>query len=385
MPSSHGPLPPSSVSRIIRCPPSHLLCASLADSESSYAKEGTEAHALAEYKLRRALGKRARDPTKNLSCFDQDMADNTDAYAQFVMEIVTECRKEHADTAVYVEQRVSFSGFVPGAYGTADAIVLAGHTAYVVDLKYGRGVEVSAERNEQLMCYALGCIELFDTIYDIDEMHLIIYQPRLENVSKWQTSKAEIQAWARDVLVPAAKLALAGEGEYHAGDHCVFCKAKTTCRARAEENMKLARYDFAMPPQLTDTEVEAVLGKVDALIAWANGIKEYALHRAVQGKKWTDWKLVAGRSSRKYADEDAVAEAVKEAGYEPYERKLLGITAMTSLLGRNKFNELLGKLIVKPKGKPTLVPSSDKRPTMTTAAEEFNNHMEENQNGQENL
>ena len=212
---------------------------------------------------------------------------------------------------------------------------------------------------------------MFDGLYDIESIWMIIFQPRLSNISEYTISKVDLLTWAADTLVPAAKLAHAGEGEFCAGAHCQFCRIKATCRKRAEYNLELARYDFEMPPTLEDAEVEAVLAKADTLAAWVSDIKEYALQRAIQGKQWTDWKLVEGRSNRKYTDEAAVAKTVKEAGYEPYEQKLLGITAMTSLLGKNKFEELLGSLVVKPQGKPTLAPMSDKRPAMNTAAEDF--------------
>lgn len=172
-------------------------------------------------------------------------------------------------------------------------------------------------------------------------------------------------------MIPRAKLAYDGESEFAAGEHCQFCKVKATCRKRAEYNMELARYDFEMPPTLEDEEIEAVLAKADALAAWVSDVKEYALQAAVSGKQWTGWKLVEGRSNRKYTDETAVAEAVTVAGYNPYEQKLLGITAMTSVLGKKKFESILGSLTYKPQGKPTLVPESDKRPAMNTANEDF--------------
>ena len=162
-----------------------------------------------------------------------------------------------------------------------------------------------------------------------------------------------------------------GGGEFKAGSHCQFCKARANCRKRAEYNLELARYDFAMPAELTDAEVEAVLSKADDLASWAADVKEYALQKAVSGKTWKDWKVVEGRSVRKYANETAVAETVKEAGYDPYEQKVLGITDMTRLLGRRKFDELLSGMIVKPEGKPTLMPLSDKRPAMHTAVNDF--------------
>ena len=212
---------------------------------------------------------------------------------------------------------------------------------------------------------------MFDGIYDIKNVRMVIFQPRLSNISGTVMSKEDLLKWADEVLVPAAKLAFVGEGEFHAGDHCQFCAVKANCRKRAEMNLELAKYDFAMPATLEDVEIEAILPKVDQLIAWGNDIKDYALQKALSGKKWQGFKLVEGRANRRYTNEDAVAEAVTAAGFDPYEKKLRGITAMTSLLGRKKFDEVLGGLVERPSGKPTLVPQSDKRPEMNSAADDF--------------
>ena len=371
MARKHAVLSASSAARWIACPPSARLNAEKSDTPSEYAAQGTDAHTLCEYKLRKALGGKARDPTKHLASYDTEMEECAEAYCQFVMELVGQFCAESKDTMVSVEQRVDFSAFVPDGFGTADTLIISGKTVCIVDYKHGKGIEVSANHNPQMMCYALGCIQMFDGLYDIDEVRMVIFQPRLANISEFSISKSDLLTWAEDTLVPAAKSAHAGEGEFCAGAHCQFCRIKATCRKRAEYNLELARYDFEMPPTLEDTEVEAVLAKADTLAAWVSDIKEYALQQAIQGKKWMGWKLVEGRSNRKYTDEAAVANTVKAAGYEPYEQKLLGITVMTGLLGKKKFEKLLGRLVVKPQGKPTLAPMSDKRPAMNTAAEDF--------------
>lgn len=367
----HAILSASSAGRRIACPPSARLCETKPDAPSEFARQGTETHALCEYKLRKALGEKVKDPTKKLTMYDSEMEEAAESYALVVMGLVDQFWAESKDTLVSVEQKVDFSDYVPDGFGTADTLIISGKIVCIVDFKYGKGIEVGAERNPQMMCYALGCIQMFDGLYDIDSVLMVIFQPRLANISEYTISKADLIAWANETLVPAAKLAYAGEGEFCAGAHCQFCKVTATCRKRAEYNLALAKYDFEMPPTLEDAEVEAVLAKANALAAWVSDIKEYALQQAIQGKKWTDWKLVEGRSNRKYTDEAAVAKTVKEAGFEPYEQKLLGLAAMTALLGKTKFEELLGKLIVKPQGKPTLVPMSDKRPVMNTAAEDF--------------
>ena len=184
-------------------------------------------------------------------------------------------------------------------------------------------------------------------------------------------SKDELLTWADMVLSPTAKLAYDGKGDFKAGDHCQFCKAKANCRKRAEYNLELARYDFEMPAALEDDEVASILTKVDELVSWAGDLKEYALQKALSGTKFTGFKVVEGRSNRKYTDEDAVARTVEAAGFDPYEKKLLGVTAMSQALGKKKFEELLGGLVYKPPGKPALVPESDKRPAMNTAIEDF--------------
>ena len=177
------------------------------------------------------------------------------------------------------------------------------------------------------------------------------------------------------MLKPTADLAFAGDGNFLCGEWCGFCKAKHECRARAEANLLLAQYDFKLPPLLENSEIEYILSHVDELVAWASDVKEYALQQAISGKEWHGWKLVEGRSNRKYADENAVIQAVADAGFDPYEKKLLGITAMQKLLGKSRFDELLTDYIEKPQGKPALVPESDKRPAMNNAKTDF---MEEN-------
>ncbi len=369
--NSHAVLSASSADRWLHCPPSVRLSEEFEDKESGCALEGTCAHALAEYKLRKALSYPADDPTENLDFYNEEMDEATDGYVSYVLEQVQAAKKTCPDPTIMVEQRVDFSRWVKQSFGTADALVIADGTLHIVDLKYGTGIEVSAKDNPQMKCYALGALELFDDIYDIDDVTLHIYQPRRQNVSEWRIPKADLLTWAEEVLKPAADLAWDGKGEFSCGDWCRFCKAKNVCRARAEENLKLARHDFKLPPKLTDAEIEVILSKVDELVSWASDIKEYALQQALSGKEWHGFKLVEGRSVRKYTDEASVAKAVSDAGFDPYEKKLLGITAMQKMLGKNRFEELLTAYIEKPQGKPTLVPDSDKRPAMNTAKNDF--------------
>lgn len=373
--STHAFLSPSASHRWLMCPPSAKLNAALPDQSSPYAKQGTDAHELCAYLVEKALGRDVKDPTENLDYYDEEMQMCAEGYAEFVMQELELARQTCLDTEVLVEQKVDFSKWVEGGKGTADCILLSDGTAEIIDYKNGLGVMVSSESEEfggnpQLMCYSLGVIDMFDGIYNIDTIRMAIYQPRRDNLSVYEMSKADLLKWADEVLAPTAALAMKGEGEFKAGSHCQFCKCKATCRKRAEFNLEMAQYDFAMPDTLEDHEVEAILMKVDQLTSWADDVKEYALNQALQGKEYENFKVVEGRSVRKYTDEDAVAFAVKDAGFDPYEKKLLGITAMTSLLGKKKFEDLLGGMIMKPPGKPTLVPKSDKRPAMKNTAQE---------------
>ena len=373
--SAHSIFSPSASHRILNCPPSLMLCARAEEHLSPYAAEGTEAHALCAYLVERALGRDVKDPTGDLEYYNAEMQSCAEGYASFVMEEFERAKVACPDARVFVEQRVDISRWVPGCGGTADCIILSDGELEVIDYKHGTGIPVSASSEEfggnpQLMCYCLGALEMFDGIYDIGSVKMVIYQPRRESLSEHTMSKANLMSWADGTLAPIAKLALEGKGEFKAGDHCRFCRVKATCRKRAEYNLETAKYDFAMPAELEDYEVDAILMMVDRLTGWANDVKEYALSEALKGKEYEHFKVVEGRSNRKYTSEKDVAKTVEAAGYDPWEQKLMGITAMTSMLGKKKFEELLGDLTYKPRGKPTLVLKSDKRPEMKNTAEE---------------
>ena len=372
-PKGHAILSASSSDRWLHCP---RLCETYEDKGSDYAAEGTDAHELCEYKLKKALGMDASDPTENLTWHNEEMEDCANGYAAYILEMVEAAKESCADPKVLIEQRVDFSRWVEQGFGTADCIIIADGTLRICDYKHGLGVLVDATDNPQMKCYALGALELFDDIYDIDNVSMTIYQPRRQNISTFEISKDALYKWADEVLKPTADLAFAGDGNFLCGEWCGFCKAKHECRARAESNLTLAQYDFKFPPLLEDSEIEYILSRADELVAWASDIKEYALQQAISGKEWAGWKLVEGRSNRKYSNEEAVIQVVTDAGFDPYEKKLLGITAMQKRLGKSRFDELLTAYIEKPQGKPTLVPESDKRPAMNNAKTDF---MEENQ------
>ena len=375
----HSILSPSGSHRWLNCTPSARLEQEFNDIESEAAKEGTAAHALCEHKLRKALRMRSRRP---VSDYDSDeMEKSSDAYVDFIMEQVEATKQVCKDPIVLIEQHLDFSCYVPDGFGTGDCIIISDEKLHIVDFKYGMGVLVGAEDNPQMKLYALGALELYDTLYDIKEVSMTIFQPRRENVSTWTVSVMDLRDWAKSELKPKAQMAYNGEGEYLPGEWCTFCRATVRCRARAEEKLKLAQAEFKMPPLLTDAEIEEILSVLPDLTKWANEITAYATDAAVNhGKEWSGFKVVEGRSVRKYRDEEKVAEAAQEAGYtDIYRKSLITLTEMQKLMGRQKFEEILGNLIYKPPGKPTLVPATDKRPAMniTNAINEFNEIKEE--------
>lgn len=367
----HALLSASASHRWLNCPPSVRLSEGIPDRGSEYAQEGTDAHSLCEYRLKKLLGMEAVDPTEHLDWYNGEMEECAENYASYVLELLEKAKETCADPVVLVEQRVDFSRFVENGFGTADCIIISDGAMNIVDYKHGKGVEVSAEGNPQMMLYALGALEIFDGIYDIDEVQMTIFQPRIGNISVSGMSKDALLEWANGELTEKAALAYEGGGEFACGDWCRFCKAKAVCRKRAEENLKMAQYDFAPADTLDETEIAAILDRADELAAWVTDVKDYALSQALQGVRYPGYKVVEGRSARKYTNEDAVAQVVSGAGYDPYTHKVLGLTEMQKLLGKQKFNELLAAFIVKPQGKPVLVPDTDKRPIMNTAKDDF--------------
>jgi hypothetical protein len=371
MAGKHAILSASSSERWINCPPSARLCENYPDRGSDYAAEGTDAHTLCEFRLKQALGLPAKDPIEDLGWYNEEMEECAAAYTAYVMELVEAAKQSGSTPTVLIEQRVDFSRWVESGFGTADCIVIADRILNIVDYKHGQGVEVSAVDNSQMKLYALGALEIVDYLYDIEEVQMTIFQPRKGNVSVFQVSREALLEWAEGELTRQAQLAFEGKGEFSCGEWCRFCKAKAECRERANANLALAQLEFQLPALLDDEEIAEILGKLDALVSWATDVKEYALQQAVSGKAWTGWKLVEGRSNRRYTNENAVIAAVLQAGYDPYEKKVLGITAMQKALGKARFEELLSPFIEKPQGKPTLVPESDKRPAMNTAKNDF--------------
>jgi hypothetical protein len=376
---NHAILSASSSHRWLHCLPSARLELEFENTSGEAAKAGTAAHELSEHKLKKALHIRSKRP---VSEYDSDeMEECTDDYVAFIMEQVELARKSCTDPIVLIEQRLDFSCYVPDGFGTGDCVIISDDRLHIVDFKYGIGVLVDAENNPQMKLYALGALEIYDSLYDIKEVSMTIFQPRRENVSTWTLPIEELKAWAEEELKPKAAKAYQGEGEYIPGPWCTFCRASIRCRARADEKLNLAQKEFKMPPLLTDSEIEEILMIIPDLTKWAGEITAYATDAAVNhGKEWSGFKVVEGRSVRKYKDEGTVAQKAVESGYKDiYRKSLIPLTEMQKLMGKTKFEEILGSLIIKLPGKPTLVPKSDKRVAInvTNAKNEFNEIMED--------
>lgn len=379
MPKVHAILSASSSSRWINCPGSVALSEQCPTPEPSpYADEGTLAHSLAELKLRESIGEigpeafdKGLAKIRKNELYSGEMDEATDFYADTVIEAYAAAGK---DAALLIEQRVDFSEWVPQGFGTSDAVVIGSGMIQVIDLKYGKGIKVNAKGNSQLRLYGLGALALFSDLYDLQRARMTIIQPRLDHVSTDEISTNELLLWANDDVKPRAIMAMNGTDYTAVGDWCRFCPAKAVCRKRAEYNLELAREDFKEPGLLTDEEIGEVLQRADELKSWAADVADYALKAALDGNHFDGWKLVEGRSVRKYADEDKVAEALEKAGFDEallYDRKLKGITEMEKMVGKKKFSAVLGDLIVKPAGAPKLAPESDKRPAINTAKSDF--------------
>lgn len=376
MPGVHAKLSASGAKRWMTCTPSVVLEEQFKEKSSPYAEEGTFAHELGDMIINYNIGtyKKAAfnkkfEKLKTNEYYNQDLQDYVDDYVRQVWEFINEAKAKCKDIIVLTEQRLDFSEYVEDGFGTGDVVVIADGEIHVIDLKYGKGVGVSAIENPQLRLYGIGALASFDMLYDIATVKTTIIQPRLEMTTSEVLTVDELTSWAENVVRPKAAIAMAGVGEFVVGDHCKFCKARHTCRARADYNLGLTKMEFNLPTLLQDEEIGEVLRKADQLANWVKDITEHALLEAIKGKKWDGWKLVEGRSNRKYVDDIKVANTLKGAGYDEavlYEKKLYGITAMEKLVGKKRFTELLKDLVEKPQGKPTLVDESDKRPEINS-------------------
>ena len=377
----HAILSASGAHRWLKCTPSALLEEKYPDTQSESASEGTFAHALGELKLREQLcqisetqymdkiAEMQKDPF-----WSNALVEYVDEYVDYVLEQYNEALTHDDEAALLLEQSLDFSEYVPQGFGRGDAVIMSDGTMQIIDLKYGRNVAVRAEGNPQLRLYALGAIAELSCIYDIDSVVTSIVQPRNGGISAEFLTLQDLQAWGESIK-PIAQKAIKGEGEIVPGAHCRFCKAAPRCRAMREQVESVAKVTKPSA-EMTDDEIAEVLEKAEGIISWLHKVQDYALKEARDnGQKWPGFKLVEGRSNRKYSDEEAIANVLSAEGYNEGQiykpSSLIGMTDMQNLLGKKNFDELLGEYIVKPPGKPTLVPQSDKRPEWNSPDSDF--------------
>lgn len=384
MPELHAKLSSSASKRWLGCPGSVKLSEHYPNGSSIYADEGTIAHGMAEGMISKddklvqkyeveAAKFYGEHPELNGTFLEMKMI--LQPYVDYVFEEYAAQVHEDGAAQLMTEERVDLTEYIPGGFGTSDVVILRQGRLHIIDLKYGKGVSVSAEDNPQLKLYALGTLARFDMLYDIENVVMTIYQPRLDNVSTDTIKAKDLYAWGEEVIKPGAQLALSEDAPVHAGDWCQFCPARYDCKERARDAMELQKYLGQMV--LSPEEIAEILGKIDRLTKFAEDIKDSALTKALDGEEIPGWKVVEGRSIRKYVgSEEEIVRQCEGAGYDQallYERKLLTITNMEKLMGKKQFAEVLGAYVEKPEGKPTLAPESDKRPAITnnSAAEDF--------------
>lgn len=357
---AHAILSASASSRWLHCTPSARLERKFPDASSLYAEEGTQAHACAERFLNLFL---KTGKTTVVINDNAEMQEAVQAYVNICVEKINEARTASPDAQIKVEQRLDFSRWVPEGFGTGDMVMVSDKYFEIVDLKYGKGVPVSAINNSQMRLYALGMYESFGYLYGADEVRMTIVQPRLNSVSTETISVDDLLAWGEEVK-KKAKIAFAGKGDFCAGNHCRFCKARNTCRAHAEYELKNVKEDL-QTSELEDFEISDILLRAKGIKTWLDGLEAYALGKALDGYDWPGMKLVEGRSNRKITDDTIAANNLLNAGfgaeaiYKP--RALRSITDLEKLCGKKMFSELMSGVTEKPPGKPTLVSADDKR------------------------
>lgn len=376
--AGHALLSPSASHRWLHCTAAPRLEEGIKDEGSDYAAEGTLAHAYCAMKLKNFLGLPTDGEKEEIAALQEkygtgEMAEYTDTYVTIVLEKYNAARAATPDAQLLVETRLDFSDYVPEAFGTADAIIIADGTMEVIDFKYGKGVKVSAVENPQMMIYALGAYARFAFEYRIDNLRATIVQPRIDNLSEYEITVEELTAWAANVLAPAAEKAYKGEGPQTPGAWCQFCKVKNQCRALANKCKEVVAVD---PKLITPEELaKDVLPMVPIVKTWISGVEDFALAQALSGIQLPGWKIVEGRSVRKITDTDSVAAVLTKNGYKqndifkPVEMRT--ITDLEKLVGKKKFAAMCGEWINKPQGKPTLAPEGDKRKAIDPIADDF--------------
>lgn len=376
---AHALLSASGASRWLACTPSAKLEEEYGERKSSpYAAEGTLAHEMAELYLRKDVLRNISDADFEAKLeeimsnefFSEEMLDMVSIYTQYCEEQYISAKTENLFAEIEIEQRLDLTEYIPESFGTGDALIISEPILEVIDLKYGKGVPVYAEWNKQLMLYGLGALRKYDTMYNIEQIKLTVVQPRINNISSFMISVDELRKWAEEELKPRAEMAFRGEGELVAGDHCKFCAVKNKCRKLYEQQLEIAKYEFNEPSLLTDEEISDILKRAPQFIEWANSIVAYAQEKAItENKTWPGYKLVEGKSQRKWIDEDTAMQAIfarcpELSEDEVLETKLKTLTSIEKLIGKKRFADILNDVVIKPQGKPTLVPESDKRQAM---------------------
>ena len=404
MPEVHALLSASSSKQWLNCPPSARLQENFPNESSVYAEEGTFAHSICEYKVKKYLHERVRRPQSE-EFYTEELEQSTDAYYEFVVGVIEEMKRNGCEPLVLVEERVDYSHIAPSGFGTADMLII-GHDAegrgilHICDYKNGKGVFVDAHHNSQMMLYAIGALHAYGYIYPIEIVRMSIIQPRLDNISTYECSREELEAWGESIK-DTAKMAYEGKGEQKAGDWCRFCRAKPVCRACKEEALALCREEFldldagafAEDPRAAPSDVEEsdttapytpdlsaptfkqpglvsldelteILPTLNRISSWIESVFAFISSEAINhGVPIKGYKIVEGRSKRVFTDTKAVVETATQNGYtDLYKQQLISLTEFEKMMGKKKFAELLGEYVAKPPGKLALVPDSDPRP-----------------------
>ena len=381
--SSHALLSPSSAHRWLNCPLAPRLEATLPEKPSEYAREGTVAHSVCEItakkkfkKVKAAEYNRVIKKLKTDAVWDDEMLHTAETYVEHLTELAMEFANE---PYIAFEVKVDISDYVPEAFGRCDCVMFGGDTLIITDYKHGKGVPVSPDENPQLMLYALGALKLYKPLFGVALKKVAVYidQPRIGAYDGWTCTVDELLAWGESVK-PKAQMAFMGFGEYHAGDWCRFCRANGICKAQAEQQIG-AFDDFSAAvgnptALLSPSEMGEVLKRGETLVSWYETVREKALESLLNGEKIPGYKVVEGRSSRCWTDQDAALDKLQESGVDRaliYDSVPKTLAQLEKMLGTVKFKELVGEFVTKPQGKPTIAPESDSRQPFSSAAADF--------------
>lgn len=372
---AHAKLSASGASKWTKCTPSAHLEEYFGNDDTEFAAEGTLAHELVEILLRERAGiisevdyinKLAKLQESKL--YSEDMLDYAYVHVDYVMQQFTEAKRLTPGAVLLIEEKVDLTHLIEDSFGTCDDIIIADGVLEVIDLKYGLGVPVRAEKNKQLMLYGSGALEAFDLMYDIHTIRLTIVQPRLDSIDSWEISAEDLRKWGEEELKPLAAIAFSGEGELVTGDHCQFCKAVPRCRARAEEAEKLTEHRFDDPRLLSDEELLEIFKISDQVGKWVKKVDGYVFAEAMAGKKWPGYKLVDGQNRRAWTDPEKAFNIAWELGYDMEKittpAKIKGITEIEKLATKALFPTIFGDVVMYKKTSPSLVPEDDKRPEL---------------------